>query len=862
MAEEDPVEKADPEADAPQTRRGSTESVDAGSVTSAAVRRVIDIILRDAVAQGEQVEEEAGNNADPKASSENASVLGADGERADVGDTATDATPKKINGLSPADIEAEFLAFWRAREAGTLGSSPQAKQPDAGSSTGKKTPVEQQQTALPMSSLQIDHPDLLGIEIAPPAVTSPSLRYGPARYPSNAPATHAAPDRYVRNPAYLSAQGFLDGLIKICKEWQQIHAPDTTTTSTASTSTKATLNSAFSAAAADRDGVSQTDLTAVQQIQQTLSRRLLQLTFASGAATASREYKVVPASVSRTMPPLPVDKDIVFPTPEFATAVVRRAIKKVDARASHAVRRALQEIFHYFARADAESTTSTSGKIQWVSVYQWHLFVQSFGLLEVTQEPADNFHEKFGPRKEPIDFLYFTELLSEVAIAFLEKVNYPLTIAQLNIGQDHADRVAALYRFCEVWGLQKDGDLDWRKFLRGRERIRLRSPTGARSPTMVVVSPTQARLQSQALSPSRVRLLSGKQPTRPAAQRSARSMLSPNARSVQSQPMFHPLMENKFVAEQDVPQATFDHSTVIKTLLQEREDAFKREASLLKDHQYYQQLLQANPPVLGASALQEAQSGAQVPTGSLSLKQQKPAITGAFEQAQSQRGSFATSKLPSLRKQSATARPAVVISPRSSAAAVTRQSRSAATASTGLGNVRPGAAAASKADLPTRSATTAGAVHPEGYSSRKSKTASAPDTALVEGEGGTTAGALAEEVEYTAEEWAAWEWEQYGAVAAAAGGQEWDATEHWDEENAEGNWEGAGAEDWNAEWGGAAETNWDENAAEYWQEGAAETAWGAEGVWGEEWAGEEAEWAEGGQAEDAAGEQEWWAEEQ
>ncbi len=147
--------------------------------------------------------------------------------------------------------------------------------------------------------------------------------------------------------------------------------------------------------------------------------------------------------------------------------------------------KALQEIFLYFARSDTSFCFPATKKPVWISAYQWQLFCNSFHLAEVTGFTPQELLTQFGPKQEPIDFLAFLDLLTDVAVAYINRLNYPLTISDLNVVGAHSDRLAALYRFAEVWNLHDDITAPYKRYLRGRERIRGHEEKDPKAPTTI-----------------------------------------------------------------------------------------------------------------------------------------------------------------------------------------------------------------------------------------------------------------------------------------------------------------------------------------------------------------------------------------
>mmetsp|Transcript_4686 Transcript_4686/g.11491 ORF Transcript_4686/g.11491 Transcript_4686/m.11491 type:complete len:350 (+) Transcript_4686:274-1323(+) len=181
---------------------------DTASVTSAAVRRVIDVILADAVGDGEDEGKMGPSDAGREPSS--------GGVSAGLSPASPASPERRRASAAAAQIEEEFLCFWRAREGGSLTSQP-------------VEPVTQEAAARQdEDDGERNHPDEEGrdrIEVATlPPMHAPSLRFGPAKYASSLAPTLAAPDRHVQNPAYFSAEQFFDSLLKLGKQWVLLHA--------------------------------------------------------------------------------------------------------------------------------------------------------------------------------------------------------------------------------------------------------------------------------------------------------------------------------------------------------------------------------------------------------------------------------------------------------------------------------------------------------------------------------------------------------------------------------------------------------------------------------------------------------------
>ncbi|CAD7946020.1 unnamed protein product [Amoebophrya sp. A25] len=579
-----------------------------------------------------------------------------------------------------------------------------------------------------------------------------------------------------------------------------------------------------------------------------------------------------------------------------AEGIARRPIRKTDAKTAARIRAALFEIFLFFARADVDmgDQGDLHQKPVWVSTYQWALFAQAFFLPELTGISRDDILSTFGPKREPIDFLTFTELVADLAIAFIERVNDGKTMQSLNLGGDHTDRLAALYRFCEVFGMHTEQQ-SFRRFLRRRERIRVRSP----SPHLELLRNKHVEVRSPVARPrgtgfpknspkmSRVKMLNPAatlfeqnedQKTRHEAELLAQRQAllgGTTSSSLYHRPMaatasmgnFPSLARQHYIS---MPSTSMDHHTAPPPA--SSAGRLAEQQQLLLEQMMLGVGQGQNDPLLHSVHSRIITPGSRTGLKSSALQQNKitPGSTKSSvvqnscslrgDPPQHQRSSNTKVQLLPNTNTTSTTRSAS-ISSRASPPATTKKK---VTSSSAAAKVTSSSAAFDK-----KSASTSGQQPPPATtSSSRGGTASAasesgPGTAAAGAASVEVEGAAADEAgqEWTAEEWAQWEAEQAQAAARSTsedqntpqdggGGREW-TDEEW------AAWE-AGQQGEGEAWGD------DQNAVEQWVEGGDQnTATGGDAA---DWWGEEGNWedAEGGAGEGWYGEgddQQWTAEE-
>lgn len=275
---------------------------------------------------------------------------------------------------------------------------------------------------------------------------------------------HESPEKWLHNPAFLPLTDFLDMQIKLCRNWLLLHDSEITHNSR----------------------------EVVGSIMRGLSEKLVQLNFDPPSPSRLARHNDRSVSPSRASPLLghrdPSKVSLGSPRASNSpgrgahldrltkddldriTILLRKPFKKVDQKTHEAIRRALQESFMFFARSDVNFNPSF--RPLWISVYQWQMFCRSFQLPAVTGYSLTELLG-FAPKQEPITFVSFLEAVCDLAIATIEKYNYPRAIDQLNVYKDRSDRVTALYRFAEALGMHDERKLEYRKNLRGREKIRI-----------------------------------------------------------------------------------------------------------------------------------------------------------------------------------------------------------------------------------------------------------------------------------------------------------------------------------------------------------------------------------------------------
>ncbi|CAD7949438.1 unnamed protein product [Amoebophrya sp. A120] len=116
---------------------------------------------------------------------------------------------------------------------------------------------------------------------------------------------------------------------------------------------------------------------------------------------------------------------------------------------------------------------------KWISARQWVMFVRCFEVSAITGISHEDLCEKFGPRKEPIEFVDFMQMVSDIGRKTMELLHRK-SFDELNIYHEEP-KTCALYRFTEVFGFH-DAKNSFRQFLRGREKIRTKSRTKGKSP--------------------------------------------------------------------------------------------------------------------------------------------------------------------------------------------------------------------------------------------------------------------------------------------------------------------------------------------------------------------------------------------
>ncbi|CAD7941056.1 unnamed protein product [Amoebophrya sp. A25] len=322
----------------------------------------------------------------------------------------------------------------------------------------------------------------------------PSSQLHPMPRETNLP----APTKYILNPAFLPLGEFIENTIKQFRQWLRLNNQNLTlgeekiVSSIVKGLSQKLTQVEFEPLSEKKARMAPPPIMPPQQ---------LQLPSPTVAAPSPGGQAPRPASNYR-LPPLVGTGDKKreellqkIQSGEIVQPLLK-GMKRMEPKIYERIRRGLTETFCYFARSDVNYDPYQTPR--WISARQWHMFVRCFELPSITGISYEDLCRAsgsggFGPSKEPIEFVDFMSLVSDIGRRTLEQLHRK-SFDEINVYSEEAKTVS-LYRFTEIFGFH-DAKNSFRQFLRGREKIRYKSrskasPGGAQAVTHLV--PTSSR---------------------------------------------------------------------------------------------------------------------------------------------------------------------------------------------------------------------------------------------------------------------------------------------------------------------------------------------------------------------------------